>query len=179
MLQDDQHDRGQRDHPQQRVAKLRARGHVGGPVARIDKADGDEQPGADVPGDVQAAMASGAVRAKVLFEMVEHGALLCMGGATSHLGRAAPRVGFGLGLLVCFALIGHGVDLGGDGRRVTDVALVEDVEIGVEGVDERHAGGDVGLEDFLGREMLELYDERAQGVAVRGRLLLPLRVLCR
>lgn len=82
-----------------------------------------------------------------------------MGGVTSHLGRAAPRVGFGLGLLVCFALIGHGVDLGGDGRRVADVALVEDIEIGIEGVDERHAGGDVDLEDLLGREVFELHDE--------------------
>ena len=95
-------------------------------------------------------MTTGASGAKVLFEMVEHGALLRMGGVTSHLGRAAPRVGFGLGLLVRFALIGHGVDLGGDGRRVADVALVEDIEIGIEGVDERHAGGDVDLEDLLG-----------------------------
>ena len=76
VLQDDQHDRGQRDDPQQRVAKLRAGGHVGGPVARIDKADGHEQPGADMPGDIQTSVASGAVRAKVLFEMVEHGELL-------------------------------------------------------------------------------------------------------
>lgn len=82
-----------------------------------------------------------------------------MDGVTSQLGRVAPRVGFGLGLLVRFALIGHGVDLGGDGRRIADVALVEDVEIGVEGVDEWHAGGDVDLEDFLGREVLELHDE--------------------
>ena len=50
-----------------------------------------------------------------------------------------------MGLLVRLALIGNGVDLGGDGRRVTDVALVEDVEIGVEGIDEWHAGGDVDL----------------------------------
>ena len=159
MLQHNEHNCGQRDDPQQRVAKLRARGHIGGPVARVDKADGHEQPGADVPGDIQTSVASGAVRAKVLFEMVEHGELLRMGGVTSHLGRAAPRVGFGLGLLVRFALVGHGVDLGGDGRRVADVALVEDIEIGIEGVDERHAGGDVDLEDLLGREVLELHDE--------------------
>ena len=61
--------------------------------------------------------------------------------------------------IVRFALIGHGVDLGGDGRRIADVALVEDIEIGIEGVDERHAGGDVDLEDLLGREVLELHDE--------------------
>ena len=35
----------------------------------------------------------------MMFEMVDHGALLCMGGVTSHLGRAAPRVGFGGKLL--------------------------------------------------------------------------------
>lgn len=52
VLQRDEHDCGQRDDPQQRVAKLRARGHIGGPVARIDKADGHEQPGADVPRNV-------------------------------------------------------------------------------------------------------------------------------
>ena len=76
VLQHNEHNRGQCDDPQQRVAKLRARGHIGGPVARVDKADGHEQPGADVPGDIQTSVASGAVRAKVLFEMVEHGALL-------------------------------------------------------------------------------------------------------
>ena len=52
VLQHDEHNRGQRDDPQQRVAKLRARGHIGGPVARVDKADGDEQPGADMPRNV-------------------------------------------------------------------------------------------------------------------------------
>ena len=51
------------------------------------------------------------------------------------------------------ALIGNGIDRSGDGRRVADVALVKDVEIGVEGVNERHAGRDVDLEDFLGREV--------------------------
>ena len=52
VLQHDEHNRRQRDDPQQRVAKLRARGHIGGPIARVDKADGDEQPGADMPCDV-------------------------------------------------------------------------------------------------------------------------------
>ena len=52
VLQHNEHNRGQRDDPQQRVAKLRARGHIGGPVARIDKADGHEQPGADMPRNV-------------------------------------------------------------------------------------------------------------------------------
>ena len=52
VLQHDEHNRGQRDDPQQRVAKLRARGHIGGPVARVDKADGHEQPGADMPRNV-------------------------------------------------------------------------------------------------------------------------------
>ena len=52
VLQHNEHNRGQRDDPQQRVAKLRAGGHIGGPVARIDKADGHEQPGADMPRNV-------------------------------------------------------------------------------------------------------------------------------
>ena len=52
VLQHNEHNRGQRDDPQQRVAKLRARGHIGGPVARVDKADGHEQPGADMPRNV-------------------------------------------------------------------------------------------------------------------------------
>ena len=52
VLQHDEHDRGQCDDPQQRVAKLRAGGHIGGPVARVDKADGHEQPGADMPRNV-------------------------------------------------------------------------------------------------------------------------------
>jgi|GEM_PF-2593035 len=77
VLQHDEHDRGQRDDPQQRVAKLRAGGHIGGPIARVDKADGHEQSGADMPRDVESAVATGARGAKVMFEMVEHGALLC------------------------------------------------------------------------------------------------------
>ena len=52
VLQHNEHNRGQCDDPQQRVAKLRARGHIGGPVARVDKADGHEQPGADIPRNV-------------------------------------------------------------------------------------------------------------------------------
>ena len=52
VLQHNEHNCGQRDDPQQCVAKLRARGHVGGPVARVDKADGHEQPGADTPRNV-------------------------------------------------------------------------------------------------------------------------------
>ena len=76
VLQHDEHDRGQRDDPQQRVAKLRAGGHIGGPIARVDKADGHEQSGADMPRDVESFVATGARGAKVLFEMVKHGALL-------------------------------------------------------------------------------------------------------
>ena len=76
VLQDDQHNRGQRDDPQQRVAKLRARGHIGGPVARVDKADGHEQSGADMPCDVESSVTAGASGAKMMFEMVDHGALL-------------------------------------------------------------------------------------------------------
>ncbi len=64
------------DDPQQRVAKLRARGHIGGPVARVDKADGHEQSGADMPCDVESSVTAGASGAKMMFEMVDHGALL-------------------------------------------------------------------------------------------------------
>ena len=52
VLQHNEHNRGERDDPQQRVAKLRARGHIGGPVARVDKADGHKQPGADMPRNI-------------------------------------------------------------------------------------------------------------------------------
>ena len=76
VLQHDEHNRGQRDDPQQRVAKLRAGGHIGGPIARVDKANGHEQPRADMPCNVQASVTAGAPGTKVLFEMVDHGALL-------------------------------------------------------------------------------------------------------
>lgn len=62
----------------------------------------------------------------------------------------------------------HGVDLGRDRIGVADVVLVEHVEVAVERIDERHARGNVDLEDLLWREPLELHDERAQRVAVRG-----------
>ena len=76
VLQHDEHDRGQRDDPQQCVAKLRAGGHIGGPIARVDKADGHEQSGADMPCDVESSVTVGASGAKMMFEMVDHGALL-------------------------------------------------------------------------------------------------------
>jgi hypothetical protein len=41
VLQEDQHEGGQRHHPEQAVAELRAAGDVGRPVARVDEADGD------------------------------------------------------------------------------------------------------------------------------------------
>ena len=64
VLQDDEHDGGEGDHPEQGVAKLRAGRHVGRPVARVYEADGDQQAGAYVPQDLEAAVASGSLCAK-------------------------------------------------------------------------------------------------------------------
>ena len=46
--------------------------------------------------------------------------------------------------------------------------LVGDVPVAVEGIGAGHAGGDVDLQDLVGREVLELHHERAQAVAVGG-----------
>ena len=51
-LEEDQHERPQGDDPQQRVAELAAAGHVGGPVARVDEADGDDEPRPQVAQEV-------------------------------------------------------------------------------------------------------------------------------
>ena len=50
MLEQDRHEIGDHDDGQQRVAKLRAAGQIGRPVARIHVADGDEKAG---PGEGQ------------------------------------------------------------------------------------------------------------------------------
>ena len=41
VLQQDEHNRGQRDHPEQQVAVLSAGGDVRSPVAGVDKTNGD------------------------------------------------------------------------------------------------------------------------------------------
>ena len=51
-LEEDQHERPQRDDPQQRVAELAPAGHVGRPVARVDEADGDDEPRSQVAQEV-------------------------------------------------------------------------------------------------------------------------------
>ncbi|WP_443776467.1 hypothetical protein [Alistipes ihumii] len=48
MLQYDQHDRRQRDHPQQRVTVLGPGGQIRRPVAGIDETDGHEQSRPDI-----------------------------------------------------------------------------------------------------------------------------------
>ena len=48
VLQDDQHQRGKGDHPEQGIAVLRARGQVGSPVAWIYKTYGNDKPRADI-----------------------------------------------------------------------------------------------------------------------------------
>ena len=59
MLQGDEHDGRQRDHPQQRIAVFRPGRKVAGPVAGIDEAHGDQQAGADVLEDVERAQHMG------------------------------------------------------------------------------------------------------------------------
>ena len=53
VLQDDEHHRGQADHPQELVAEIRPGGHVGGPVAGVDEAHRDQQSRSDVFPDLQ------------------------------------------------------------------------------------------------------------------------------
>ena len=48
MLQDDEHDRRQRDHPEQRIAEFRSGSHIRSPVSRIDEADRDEYTRSDI-----------------------------------------------------------------------------------------------------------------------------------
>jgi hypothetical protein len=56
MLQDDQHDRRERDHPQQGITVVGSCGQVRCPVARIDEAYGNEQSRADILEDFEAAL---------------------------------------------------------------------------------------------------------------------------
>jgi len=48
VLQHDEHECGQRHHPQERIAEPRAGGHVGSPVAGVDEAHGDQQAWTDI-----------------------------------------------------------------------------------------------------------------------------------
>ena len=59
VLDDDQDDRGEGHDPEQLVAELRAGGHVGDPVARVDKADRDEEAGADIAEEFERSQARG------------------------------------------------------------------------------------------------------------------------
>ena len=77
VLQRDQHERRERDDPQQRVAKLRPSRHVRCPVARVDEAYGHEEAGAYVAQDLQTSVRASPLGAEVSFEVVEHGRYLC------------------------------------------------------------------------------------------------------
>ncbi len=48
VLQEDEHERAERDDPEQVVAELGATGDVRRPVARIDETDGDDEAGSEV-----------------------------------------------------------------------------------------------------------------------------------
>ena len=69
---------------------------------------------------------------------------------------------------VALALVGNGVHLLVDGILVTEVPLGNDVEIGVELVDQRDARGDVDTDDLLIGKSLEDLDECAEGVSMGG-----------
>ena len=73
-----------------------------------------------------------------------------------------------MGALLRLALVGDGVHGGGDGFLVAEVIALDGLEVGVEFVDERDAGGDVEFQDLLLGEVVEMFDEGSEGVAVRG-----------
>ena len=55
MLQGDEHDGGERDHPEQHIAIGWTRGKVARPVAWVDEAHSNEQPWSDIFDDVEGA----------------------------------------------------------------------------------------------------------------------------
>ena len=78
------------------------------------------------------------------------------------------RLGVVLALLLRFALVGDGGLRGGYRFGVAEVVVLDGLELVVELVDERHAGGDVELDDVLLGYAVEVFDERTEAVAVRG-----------
>ena len=54
VLQKNQHDRGQGDHPQKLVAVTRSGGNVGCPVSRVDKTDRDKKSRAEIAEKIHA-----------------------------------------------------------------------------------------------------------------------------
>ena len=79
VLQKDQHQRAQRDDPEQRIAELAAAGQIGGPVARVDETDRDDEPRAEVAKQ----LAREQVGQKPVFQTVPLRLSLC--------GRTVPR----------------------------------------------------------------------------------------
>ena len=53
VLQGDEHDGTERNHPKQRIAEGGACGEVARPVARVDEADGNQQARSDILEDVE------------------------------------------------------------------------------------------------------------------------------
>ena len=70
--------------------------------------------------------------------------------------------------LLGFALFGDGVHGGGNGFLVAEVVVFDGFEAGVEFVNEGDTGGDIEAEDFCFGEVVEVFDEGAEGVAVCG-----------
>lgn len=60
--------------------------------------------------------------------------------------------------LLGFALVSNGLNLLGDGLSVADVLLVEHVQVLVQGVGQRHARGDVELQNLVLGKVFELHD---------------------
>ena len=54
------------------------------------------------------------------------------------------------------------------GRRVTEVVVLDRLQVVVELVDQRDAGRDVELDDFGFGDAVEIHDQRPERIAVRG-----------
>ncbi len=76
VLKQNQHDRGERDHPEQRIPELRSGGDVGGPVAGIDEPHCDQQARPDVLQEFLGTYTLRMLLKQVSFQFAEHVAQL-------------------------------------------------------------------------------------------------------
>src|SRR6266542_5701372 len=82
--------------------------------------------------------------------------------------RAPERAGRARSLLPRLALVGHRLHRGLDRGLIAQVVVLERLEVAVQLVDERNAGGDVEPDDVPVRDLVEVLDEGPHAVAVGG-----------
>jgi len=91
VLQQNEHDRAQGHYPEQLIAELGTRRHVGGPISGIDKAHGNEQSG---PQEAQGIQGTGhlLLLSQSLAELGKniHGGILILAGLANTL-KAVTR----------------------------------------------------------------------------------------